>query len=134
MATVPGLAVVVCWMTLLLEAGAIVFVWRPLPRRLWLIGITGVHLGIAALMNLWSFSAVMILFDVAAFGVPAASLGARAGDPPANADGVHELELHELERPRHRVAGATASIFSSVDSCEPSRQRAPGCIIFLLRH
>jgi hypothetical protein len=91
-ATVPGLAVAACWMTLFLEAGAIAFVWRPLPRRLWLIGITLMHLGIAALMNLWAFSAVMIVFDVAAFGFPPAHLPVRVGDPTANAEGVHELE------------------------------------------
>jgi hypothetical protein len=91
-ATAPGLAVVACWMTLFLEAGAIVFVWRPLPRRFWLIGITLMHLGIAALMNLWAFSALMIVFDLAAFGFPAASLRGKASDPTANADYVQELE------------------------------------------
>jgi hypothetical protein len=91
-ATVPGLALAACWMTLLLEAGAIAFVWRPLPRRIWLIGITLMHLGIAVLMNLWAFSALMIVFDVVAFGFPAASPKVSVADPTANTARDHELE------------------------------------------
>lgn len=69
LATVPWLATVLCWMTLLLEAGVVLFVWHPRLRKLWLVGIVGMHLSIAVLMNLWTFSATMIVFDVAAFGV-----------------------------------------------------------------
>jgi hypothetical protein len=69
LATIPWLAKALCWMTLLLEAGVVAFVWHPRLRKLWLIGIVGMHLNIALLMNLWTFSATMIVFDVAAFGV-----------------------------------------------------------------
>jgi hypothetical protein len=67
-ATIPGLALGLGWMTLVLEIGAIALVWHPCTRRLWLVGIIGMHLGIGLVMNLWTFSATMIVFDIAAFG------------------------------------------------------------------
>ena len=68
LADMPWLAQMLCWMTLLLEAGVPFFIWHRHTRILWLTGIVGMHLGIAIVMNLWTFSAVMIVFDVAAFG------------------------------------------------------------------
>jgi hypothetical protein len=67
-ATIPGLALGLGWMTLVLEIGAIALVWHPCTRRLWLVGIIGMHLSIGLMMNLWTFSATMIVFDIAAFG------------------------------------------------------------------
>jgi hypothetical protein len=67
-ATIPGLALGLGWMTLVLEIGAIALVWHPCTRRLWLVGIVGMHLGIALVMNLWTFSATMVVFDIGAFG------------------------------------------------------------------
>lgn len=79
LAGVPWLARVLCWMTLLLEAGSVAFIWHPRARKFWLAGIVGMHLGIALAMNLWIFSATMIVFDVAAFGVqPDAGIAADA--------------------------------------------------------
>ncbi len=69
LATVPWLAKGLCWMTLALEAGVVAFVWHPRLRKLWLLGIVGMHMSIALLMNLWTFSATMIVFDLAAFAV-----------------------------------------------------------------
>lgn len=69
LATVPWLAKALCWTTLLLEAGVIAFVWHPRLRKLWLVGIVGMHSGIALCMGLWTFSATMIVFDIAAFGL-----------------------------------------------------------------
>jgi hypothetical protein len=77
LASIPWLVQFMCWMTLLLEAGVIAFVWHPRLRRLWLVGVVGMHLGIAVLMNLWTFSATMIVFDVAAFGVAPQHRGQR---------------------------------------------------------
>jgi hypothetical protein len=71
LANAPWFAQPLGWMTLLLEAGVLLFIWHPRTRQVWLVGVVGMHLGIALLMNLWTFSAVMIVFDVAAFGVPA---------------------------------------------------------------
>jgi len=79
LAEVPWLAVAMGWGTLLLEAGVVAFVWHPVSRRLWLVGIVGMHLGIAVVLGLWTFAAVMIVFDLAAFGIPA-----RAAAPPVD--------------------------------------------------
>lgn len=78
LADLPWLAMGLCWMTLLLEAGIVVFVWHPRLRKLWLVGIVGMHLGIAVVLGLWTFSAVMIVFDVAAFGLSAEPTSRRA--------------------------------------------------------
>jgi hypothetical protein len=64
----PWIAQFAGWMTLVLEAGVLAFVWHPRSRRLWLVGMIGMHLSIALLMGLWTFSAVMIVYDLSAFG------------------------------------------------------------------
>ena len=69
LAGVPWLAAALGWMTLLLEAGAFAFVWHSRTRLFWLVGVVGMHVGIALTLNLWIFAATMIVFDVAAFGV-----------------------------------------------------------------
>jgi hypothetical protein len=104
LATVPWLSQGLCWLTLLLEAGVVLFIWHPRTRIIWLAGIMGMHLGIALVMNLWTFSATMIVFDIAAFGVlpqvgsrqdsdpdivPPAAKGEEQGEnrpPPENAN------------------------------------------------
>jgi len=67
LAYVPWLAKVAGWTTPLLEAGVVAFMWHRRLRRLWLVCIVGMHLGIAVLIGLWAFSAVMIVYDVSAF-------------------------------------------------------------------
>ena len=79
LAIVPWLSQGLCWMTLLLEAGIVAFVWHPRLRKLWLVSIIGMHVGIALLMNLWTFSATMIVFDLAAFGFSARSGCSKVG-------------------------------------------------------
>lgn len=49
---VPWLSQVLCWMTLLLEGGVVAFVWHPRLRKLWLVGIVGMHVGIAVVLGL----------------------------------------------------------------------------------
>lgn len=70
LAALPGLSKAACWTTLLLEAGVVAFVWHPRLRKIWLAAIVGMHLGIALVLGLWTFSATMIVFDIAAFGFP----------------------------------------------------------------
>src|SRR5262249_44474634 len=41
LASIPWLAQFAGWMTLLLEAGVVLFVWHPRLRKLWLVGIVG---------------------------------------------------------------------------------------------
>jgi hypothetical protein len=63
-------AVVSCWMTLLIEVGYALFVWVRWTRLAWPL-LTGLmHLGIAVILGLASFSALMIALNVAAFLVP----------------------------------------------------------------
>jgi hypothetical protein len=67
LAEAPWLAVLACWGTLLVEGGYALFVWLPWTRRWWALATIGLHLGIAGLLGLWSFSAVMIVLTTAAF-------------------------------------------------------------------
>ena len=68
LAQVPWLAKLVGWMTLLIEGGYALFVW-PRRTRLWWVGATVLlHLGIGVCLGLWSFSVLMMLLTVSAFG------------------------------------------------------------------
>ena len=77
-------------MTLVLEAGVFAFVWHPRLRRFWLWGIVGMHLGIALLLGLWTFAAIMIVFDVAAFGWTGSS-DSNVGEETQRGDGRQSL-------------------------------------------
>lgn len=65
----PWLPLLGCWATLAVEIGFAFFVWPRCTRRWMLLATIGMHAGIAAILGLWSFSALMIVFNVAAFGV-----------------------------------------------------------------
>lgn len=70
MAHVPWLPLVMGWGTLLLECGYPLFVsWRR-TRRFWILGIIGMHAGIAVGLGLWFFSATMIALNFCAFILP----------------------------------------------------------------
>ncbi len=71
LAQVTWLAKLICWGTLLVEAGYAFFIWPRWTRRLWLLATVGLHAGIALTMGLVFFSAVMIVLNIAAFGVSA---------------------------------------------------------------
>jgi hypothetical protein len=66
-ATVPPVAMGLCWSTLILELGYVFFIWHPSTRRIALIGVTLFHLGIGVFLGLWFFSAIMILLNLTAF-------------------------------------------------------------------
>lgn len=67
----PWAAALAGWATLLFEAGFPILVWPPRTRAPWVLATIGLHLGIAFALGLASFSAIMIVFDVAAFLIPA---------------------------------------------------------------
>ncbi len=71
LAHVPWLALLLCWSTLALEALYPLFIWPRCTRKLWALGVVGMHAGIAVVLGLTSFSAVMIVLNVAAFLAPA---------------------------------------------------------------
>jgi hypothetical protein len=65
----PILGVSIC----LLEVSYPVFIWLKRTRRIWLGCILAMHAAIGLMMGLYLFALVMIVMNVAAFGVPSAS-------------------------------------------------------------
>jgi hypothetical protein len=45
-----------------------IFIWLSQTRTIWLLSILGLPLGIAIIMGLWLFAAVMIVLNLSAFG------------------------------------------------------------------
>jgi hypothetical protein len=70
MASYPLLAKVIGWSTLLLETGYPFFIWWRRSRPYGYLAIVLLHTGIAIFMGLQLFSAIMIIFNTAAFGFP----------------------------------------------------------------
>jgi hypothetical protein len=68
----PLLGISIC----LLEVSYPVFIWMKRTRPIWLAGILAMHAAIGLMMGLYLFALVMIVMNVAAFGVP--SPGRRA--------------------------------------------------------
>jgi Vitamin K-dependent gamma-carboxylase len=65
----PLLGVSIC----LLEVSYPVFIWWKKTRRIWLGCILAMHAAIGIMMGLYLFALVMIVMNLAAFGVPGAS-------------------------------------------------------------
>jgi hypothetical protein len=70
MAFHPLLGLALCWGTLALEIGYGIFIWPRATRRWWILGIEGLHLGIAVFMGLYFFAATMGLLTFCCFGIP----------------------------------------------------------------
>jgi Vitamin K-dependent gamma-carboxylase len=51
----------------LLEIGYPFFIWHSKTRKIWLIGICAMHVGIGLTMGMYLFAFIMIVFNVAAF-------------------------------------------------------------------
>ena len=62
----PLLGISIC----LLEVSYPVFIWIKKTRLIWLVCILAMHVAIGLLMGLYLFALVMIIMNVAAFGVP----------------------------------------------------------------
>ena len=52
----------------LLEIGYPFFIWNSNTRKIWLVCICGMHLGIGLMMGMYLFALIMIVLNVAAFG------------------------------------------------------------------
>lgn len=52
----------------LLEIGYPFFIWHSKTRKIWLIGICAMHVGIGLTMGMYLFAFIMIVLNVAAFG------------------------------------------------------------------
>lgn len=70
----PVLGISVC----LLEVSYPIFIWIKKTRLVWLICILVMHAAIGLMMGLYLFALVMIVMNVAAFGVADANMSARA--------------------------------------------------------
>jgi hypothetical protein len=60
----PLAGILVC----LLEFGYPFFIWSRRTRKIWLLGICGMHIAIGLTMGMYLFSLVMIVLNAAAFG------------------------------------------------------------------
>jgi hypothetical protein len=61
----PVLGISIC----LLELGYVVFIWRKKTRFFWLVCILAMHFAIGLTMGMYLFALVMIVLNLAAFGV-----------------------------------------------------------------
>jgi hypothetical protein len=61
----PGLGISIC----LIEIGYPVFIWIKKTRFLWLVCILAMHAAIGLTMGMYLFAFVMIVLNLAAFGV-----------------------------------------------------------------
>ncbi len=66
----PLLWVVGGWLVMIIEVAYAVFIWFKATRRYWLVATIGLHVGIALLFGLYSFAALMIVLNLAAFHYP----------------------------------------------------------------
>jgi hypothetical protein len=61
----PAAGVLIC----LLELGYPLFIWIKFTRGVWFVAVVTMHMAIAALMGLYLFALVMVILNVAAFGM-----------------------------------------------------------------
>ena len=66
----PIAGILIC----LLEIGYPFFIWGRRTRKIWLIGICGMHIGIGLTMGMYLFSLIMIVLNMAAFGAELISI------------------------------------------------------------
>ncbi|TGD57927.1 HTTM domain-containing protein [Flavobacterium humi] len=59
--------VILGWSTVMIEMLYPVFVWIPKTRKTWMLLTISMHLGIALVLNLYYFSAIMIIWNLANF-------------------------------------------------------------------
>src|ERR1041385_6594954 len=67
----PWIPLLGCWATLAIEIGYGFLAWPRATRRWIVLATIGMHAGIAVTLGLWSFSALMIVYNVATFGIAA---------------------------------------------------------------
>lgn len=73
LAWLPWAAKIIGWSTLLIETGYPLFIFWPRTRKLWMVAIVGMHVGIGLFLGLHLFGALMALFTLAIFGVAPAT-------------------------------------------------------------
>ncbi|HEX2571122.1 MAG TPA: HTTM domain-containing protein [Polyangia bacterium] len=68
LARVPIVAMLACWIVMLIEVGYPFLIWPRRIRPVWVAATIALHLGIGVMMGLWMFSSMMILMTFSAFG------------------------------------------------------------------
>lgn len=63
----PVLLMISGWLSLLLEAGYLFFIWPERTRKFWILGIMGLHAGIAVFLGLYLFGLIMFILTPALF-------------------------------------------------------------------
>jgi hypothetical protein len=63
----PTMLMISGWLSLLLEAGYCIFIWPKCTRRLWILGMIGLHAGIAVCLGLYLFGLIMCVLTPAVF-------------------------------------------------------------------
>ena len=63
----PTIPLLAAWSTLVIELGYAIFIWPQRTRRTWALATIALHLGIGIFLGLWSFAALMIVLNAAAF-------------------------------------------------------------------
>jgi hypothetical protein len=67
MADYSYLLVIIGWSTIIIELFYPLFVWIPKTRKLWIALTLSMHIGIALVLNLYFFSAIMIIWNLTNF-------------------------------------------------------------------
>ncbi|WP_130735286.1 HTTM domain-containing protein [Flavobacterium sp. J27] len=67
MADYSFILVLIGWSTILIEMCYPIFVWIPKTRKLWVVLTISMHIGIALVLNLYYFSAIMIVWNLTNF-------------------------------------------------------------------
>jgi Vitamin K-dependent gamma-carboxylase len=67
MADYSFILIIVGWSTIIIEMCYPLFVWIPKTRKLWMCLTISMHIGIALVLNLYYFSAIMIIWNLSNF-------------------------------------------------------------------
>ncbi len=80
----PVLGISIC----LIEVGYIVFIWMKKTRLVWLVCILGMHIAIGLTMGMYLFALIMIVLNLAAFGVDSGSFFQTSARSPRSFSGI----------------------------------------------
>ena len=78
----PLFGILVCVM----EATFPIFIWLRKTRFVWFVGVLGMHVAIGLTMGMYLFASVMVVLNVAAFGLEVIGLGERRTANSADLD------------------------------------------------
>jgi hypothetical protein len=85
----PSLLFIGSWSTLVLEGGYFIFIWPKATRKLWILGMLGLHFGIAIFLGLHLFGAIMGILSVSLFGFSAEPVPILAKSPIEVSSCIH---------------------------------------------